>query len=284
MASPQQASKWTCHKLECMADFVEMVSAGAGDPGCCVELFASPRGHSCRAASCEQSESGKPVSLSLKQKFSRRIYMARNEADAGKLAEAVAVPGSELAKIITGNTCHESVMRQLFDAIPRSTTSLVIIDPPGYSALRWSVIKKLALHGVDWKGHKMDLLILFPLEMALMRNLTRTECENSINRLYGGDSWMVARIEKMMSKPDLNLIRRDLVRIFKENLKGLGYKHVEDAEPARFSNPPYYHVIWASDRASRANELKEAWGRERFLPCEMFHEGRFEAAAEGTRQ
>ena len=256
---PQQASKWTCHKLECTADFIEMVSAGARDPGCCVELFASSRGHACRAASCEQAESGEPASYRLRDRFSRCIYIARNESDAGKLAEIVgSADPAHATQIITGNTCHESVMRQLFDAIPRSTTSLVIIDPPGYSALRWSVIKKLAQHGVDWKGHKMDLLILFPLEMALVRNLSRTECENSINRLYGGPSWQTARIEKVESKPDLSRLRRELISIFKGNLKGLGYKHVEDAEPARFSNPPYYHVIWASDRASRVNELKEA--------------------------
>jgi three-Cys-motif partner protein len=215
----------------------------------------------------------------LRNKFARCIYIARNEPEAEKLAEIVASSDTEHpARVIAGNPLHESVIRQLFDAIPRSTTSLVIIDPPGYSALRWSVIKKLAQHGVDWKGHKMDLLILFPLEMALVRNLTRKECENSINRLYGGPAWQAVRKERMESKPDLGRIRRDLISIFKENLKGLGYKHVEDAEPARFSNPPYYHVIWASDRTSRAHELKEAWGRERFLPCEMFHEDRFTAA------
>ena len=279
MAAPQQASKWTCHKLECMADFIEMVSAGARDPACCVELFASPPGQTCREAACAGAVSVGPVSLRLRQKFSRRIYIARNEEDAEKIAGITAASdSSNAARVITGNCLHESVMGQLFDAIPRSTTSLVIIDPPGYSALRWSVIKKLAQHGVDWKGHKMDLLIFFPLEMALLRNLTRKECENSINRLYGGPSWQAVRLERMESKPDLNRIRRDLIGIFKENLKGLGYKHVEDAEPARFSNPPYYHVIWASDRSSRAAELKEAWGRERFLPCEMFHEGRFTAA------
>ncbi len=278
MASPQQASKWTCHKLECTADFIGMVSAGARDPGCCVELFASPRGHACRAAACEQAASGEPASHRMRQRFSRCIYIARNEEEAGKLAEIVSPSGPGHSQVITGNPLHESVIRQLFDAIPRSTTSLVIIDPPGYSALRWSVIKKLAQHGADWKGHKMDLLILFPLEMSLVRNLARKECENSINRLYGGPSWQAARLEKMEGKPDLNRMRRDLIGIFKENLKSLGYKHVEDAEPARFSNPPYYHVIWASDRASRVNELKEAWGRERFLPCEMFHEGRMAGA------
>jgi three-Cys-motif partner protein len=157
--------------------------------------------------------------------------------------------------------------------IPRSTTSLVLIDPPGYVALRWSVIKKLAQHGVDWKGHKMDLLVLFPLEMALLRNLTRRECENSINRLYGSSAWQNVLKQRLENKLDLDKVRKELIELFKADLKELGYKHVEGTEPARFSNPTYYHVIWASDRTSRLAELKDTWERERYLPCEMFHEG-----------
>jgi hypothetical protein len=117
------------------------------------------------------------------------------------------------------------------------------------------------------------LLIIFPLEMALLRNLTRKECENSINRLYGNSGWQAIRQKRMDNQLGLDKVRKELVELFKANLKSLDYKHVEDAEPARFSNPPYYHVIWASDRFSRLKELKEAWGRERYLPGELFHEG-----------
>ena len=274
MASPQQVSKWTCHKLECLADFVQKVSAGTKDGGCYVELFAGPGRYDCKEAACTSIEGIEPRVLTIKNKFSRCIFIARDEADAQSLAEVIKPLDNEhTAHIITGNCVREAVMRQVFDMIPRSTTSLVLIDPPGYAALRWSVIKKLAQHGVDWKGHKMDLLVLFPLEMALLRNLTRKECENSINRLYGGPSWQDVRRKRLENKLDLNRVRKELIELFKANLKGLDYKHVEDTEPARFSNPPYYHVIWASDRTSRAAELKETWGRERYLPCEMFHDG-----------
>jgi len=34
--------------------------------------------------------------------------------------------------------------------------------------------------------------------------------------------------------------QKELIELFKADLKALGYKHVEDTEPARFSNPPYY--------------------------------------------
>ncbi len=275
MASPQQVSKWTCHKLECLADFIQKVSAGTKDGGCYVELFAGPGRYDCKEAACTSIEGTPPRVLRIKNRFSRCIFIARDDADAQALAEVIKpldnAHTAHTAQIITGNCVREVVMRQVFDMIPRSTTSLVLIDPPGYAALRWSAIKKLAQHGTDWKGHKMDLLVLFPLEMALLRNLTRKECENSINRLYGGTMWQDVRKKRLEDKLDLEKGRKELIGLFKMNLKGLGYKHVEDTEPARFSNPPYYHVIWASDRTSRAAELKETWGRERYLPCEMFH-------------
>jgi three-Cys-motif partner protein len=269
-----QVSKWACHKIECLADFIQEVSAGTKDGGCYVELFAGPGSYTCREAACTSFEGIEPRVLKIKHRFSRCIFIARDESDSQALAEVIKpLDNGHTSHIITGNCMRESVMRQVFDMIPRSTTSLVLVDPPGYAALRWSVIKKLAQHGVDWKGHKMDLLVLFPLEMALLRNLTRKECENSINRLYGNSAWQVVRQRRLENKLDLNKVRKELIELFKSDLKELGYKHVEDTEPARFSNPPYYHVIWASDRTSRAAELKETWGRERYLPCEMFHEG-----------
>jgi three-Cys-motif partner protein len=267
-----QVAKWACHKLECLADFAQKISADTqGNGGCCVELFAG-QGHSvCREDSCPGAESIEARLLRIKPPFSRNIFIAANESEAAALSNIITpLDTTQSARIITGNSLHEAVMRQVFDSMPRSTAGFALIDPPGYAALRWSVIKKLAQHGVDWEGHKMDLLVIFPLEMALLRNLTRRECENSINRLYGNTEWQNIRKKRIEDKIDLGKVRKELIELFKTGLKGLGYKHVEDAEPARFSDPPYYHVIWASDRVSRAAELKEIWSRERYLPCEMF--------------
>ena len=140
--------------------------------------------------------------------------------------------------------------------------------------LRWKTIERLASHGADWKGKKMDLLIVFPLEMALLRNLTRPECEASINRLYGSQQWKEIKQEKRDGKIELDEVRHRLVALFKDRLKGLGYKYVADFKPVAFSRSPFYHLIWASDKDSGTKFLEETWGKPRYLPCELLYEQR----------
>ena len=264
-------TKWSCHQLECLAEFIRGYAAGLKDGGCLVELYAGPASYICKEAEC--APAGLEARL-LKDgvPFSNLIMLAKNAVEAAALGETLnPLDKSHAVSIITGNCVREAVMRQVFDLIPRSTQSFALINPPGYASLRWSVIKKLARHGADWQGHKMDLCIIFPVEMALLRNLARRECQGSINRLYGGEEWQAVRQKHIERKLSLDQTRKELVELYKAQLKKLGYKHVEDAEPARFTNPPYYHVIWASDRASRLKELRDIWGKERYLPCEMFH-------------
>jgi three-Cys-motif partner protein len=211
-----QVAKWACHKLECLADFAQKVSAGTQDDGvCCVELFAGYEHGPCPETSCPGTGRIEARLLRIKPPFSLNIFVAANESDAAVTSDTVApIDTTQSARIITGNSLHEAVMRQVFDNMPRSTAGFALIDPPGYAALRWSVIKKLAQHGVDWKGHKMDLLIIFPLEMALLRNLTRRECENSINRLYGNTQWQAIRRKRIEAKLEPDKLRSELVELF----------------------------------------------------------------------
>ncbi|GAI95759.1 unnamed protein product, partial [marine sediment metagenome] len=116
----------------------------------------------------------------------------------------------------------------IVSTVSRSASSFALIDPPGYRQLRWSTIRKLAAHGKDWKGHKLELLILFPLEMALLRNLTRPECQSSITRLYGNRQWQEISRKRLAGKISSEKMRNKLVRLFKTGLKELGYKYVED--------------------------------------------------------
>jgi hypothetical protein len=123
---------------------------------------------------------------------------------------------------------------------------------------------------VDWRGHKTDLLIFFPLEMALARNLTRPECAASITRLFGGSGWLEIKKSLVEGSANLDIVRHQLVALYKKGLQGLGYRYVNDASPAPFSRPPVYHVIWASDRQNRATLLADVWGRPRYLAGELF--------------
>jgi len=211
--------------------------------------------------------------LKARESYSRYIFVTQDAKTSQSLTELLMpFDNKQSINLIVGNTSRETTMRQVFDLIPRSTASFALIDPPGFTSLRWTLIKKLASHGADWKGRKMDLLIIFPLEMAVLRNLARHECEGSLNRFYGNDEWQAIRSKQTEGHTGAGKLRKELVELFKGGLKQLGYSHVEDTLPARFTNPPYYHVIWASDRTSRIRELKTVWSRDRYLPCEMFHE------------
>jgi three-Cys-motif partner protein len=260
-------SKWACHKLECFGDFVEAYTRK--NPDCCyLEPFAGWGSYTCKGTDCVVDG---PELRAIRNGFSRCIFVTKEPRDAENLKRLAAPFCSDSVKIVTGNCIREEVLRQAFDLIPRSMASFALVDPPGYSGLRWSLIGKLARHGRDWKGHKIDLLLILPLEMAVLRNLTRRDCEASINRLFGDRKWQQVRQRMTEGKIKKEEARRKLVALFKAGLKDLGYRHVEDLKPARFSNPPYYHIIWASDTRSQLKEL-DAWGKERYLPCELFHD------------
>jgi len=272
---PRPISKWECHKLECFADFIADYASTQGDANrYYLDLYAGCGDCVGKGTNCRVEDSQLRV---LKTKFARYIFIAGNPQDAENLKQLTSPRSANsdiIVEVITGNCLSKRVIHQLFDLIPRSVSSFALIDPPGYRRLRWSLIKKLAAHGSDWHGHKTELLIVFPLEMALLRNLTRPECESSITRLYGNQKWREIRQEWQEGKIETREVRQRLIELFKKGLKSLDYRYVDDLEPTQSANLPFYHLIWASDEANRIKMLEAAWNKPRYLPCEMFYQNK----------
>ncbi len=264
---PRQPSKWLCHKLQCCADFMNTFTENNND---CyyLDIFAGSGIYPCKIIN--SAIEGTEIAA-LKSKFKRCIFIVSNPMEAELLRQST-IKYKDRSYIITGNCINDIIMQQAFDLIPRSKSAFALVDPIGYTGLRWTTIKKLASHGQDWRGHKIDMMIILPLEMALLRNLTREDCETSINRLFGNTEWQRIRQDRLDGKIDHYQAGQELIDLFKKGLKGLQYRYIEDLQPARFSNPPNYHIIWASDNASRKAELDDIWNRARFLPCELFGE------------
>lgn len=268
---PKQIRKWACHKLECFADYIEDYAKTLKNTACCyLELYAGCGSCICKGTDCRIEDSELRV-LKIKAKFSKYIFVVRNRQDAENLKRLTASHNSNNIEVITGNCNNEKVIRQLFDLIPRSAFSFALIDPAGYRRVHWSTVELLAKHGVDWKGNKIELLIIFPLEMALLRNLMRPECQKSITRLYGNQQWEDIKRQKVEGKVGLDEVRHSLVELFKTGLRGLGYRYVEDFKPAGLPRQAFYHLILASDSDTGAKILKDAWGKTRYLPCELLH-------------
>jgi three-Cys-motif partner protein len=231
-----------------------------------LELYAGCGNCICTGTDCIIEDS---ALRALKTKFARFIFVAGDSRDAESLKQQT--DPYDNVSIITGNPLNDKVLRQVFDLIPRSASSLALIAPEGYRKLRWSTIKKLATYSKDWRGHKIELLIIFPLEMALLRNLTRPECQASITRLYGNRKWEEIKQQRLDGNIGSGKARKQLVELYKDGLKALGYRHITDFKPRYLSKSPLYHIISASDSEGRAKMLTEAWGKERYLPCELLY-------------
>ncbi len=268
---PRQIKRWVCHKLECFADYIDTYTESLTDTECYyLELYAGGGKCLCEGTDCSIDDSSLRA-LGTKTKFAKYIFVARDYENAEGLQQQTASGNTNDIEIIADNCNREKNIRRLLDIIPRSASSFAFIDPVGYRRLRWSTIKKLAAHSSDWKGRKMDLLIIFPLEMALLRNLTRPECAASITRLYGNHQWQEIRQKKMEGEIGLDESRHQLVELFKAGLKSLGYKHVGDFKPPSFSRQPFYHLIVVSDRNRVTEILNDTWGKARYLPCELLY-------------
>lgn len=262
---PQPVSRAVCHKLECLEDFLKSyASGGAAYNYCYLELFARPGLYKCR-------ESGTLVpdlsyrALRVNPGFGRYV-LALTE---GELREEFT--GIDMLTV-TGNILHDSTRRQIFDHIPRSSSILCIIEPPGYRRLRWSTVKKIITGGRNWQGQRMDMLMILPLENALFKNISRADCTASINRFFGTTDWQ--SISRDLAEGQISPLkaRLEMINLYAENLKNQGYRHVEVFNPAKPGRIPPYFLIWSSDSDSRIKALKSIWQKPRFLPGELFHQ------------
>jgi len=269
---PKEIRKWTCHKLECFSDYIEAYAKTLKNTKCCyLELYAGCGSCLCKDTDCCIDDSQLRV-LKTKTRFAKYIFVVRNRQSAENLKQLTAPYSADNnIEIITGNCNNEKVIRRLLDLIPRSSSSFALIDPAGYRRLHWSTIQQLATHGTNWQGDKMSLLIIFPLEMALLRNLTRPECHASITRLYGNQQWEEVRRQRLDGEIGLDRVRYRLVQLFKAGLSSLGYRYVEDFKPASPTHQPFYHLILASDSDARAEILRDAWSKQRYLRCELLY-------------
>jgi three-Cys-motif partner protein len=266
---PGQIHKWTCHKFESFSEFLTgYVRSTRKADYCYLELFAGPASYPCSDMSCRLESSAVRVTKA-KARFVRYAFLTSGKANAENLRSAVQSMGNGNIQILVGNPNNEKTLVRLVDAIPRSACSLAFIDPGGYRKLNWKTLESLAMLGQNRQGDKTELLIIFPLEMALLRNLWRAECSKSITRFYGDNRW--EEVKNLKQSGQTEDIKLKLVELFKNGLSGLGYKYVEDFRPGAATHDPYYHLIYAGDRVSRLKQLKNAWGKPRFLRCELLY-------------
>lgn len=165
--------------------------------------------------------------------------------------------------------CNEIIPKLILQQIPKNVPSFTFLDPRGLQ-LHWQTIQNLSSHRTRWK---IELLILYPYDMAIARlfpiALKNPAVYNTLTRFYGNKKWIEELEDSLEAEETARQRRERFVQLYLNNLKDLGYCHVEPYGPLYSGHRPLYYVIFASDHIIGAKIMRDVWGKIRFIPGEL---------------
>lgn len=169
-----------------------------------------------------------------------RLFFIESDRDAARELSEIAQERDQRGRVevIPGDVNEE--LPKLISRLPRKSPTFVFLDPEGIDP-RWSTIKALS----PWRT---ELLINFPLGMAIKRNLNSSK----VTDYFGTDDWM-----HVMESAGPEGGRR-LLDFYKERLKDLGWEYTTDADPeiAATGGQRLYHLVFVSKVEPGARIMK----------------------------
>lgn len=177
------------------------------------------------------------------------------------LVEAVPKLARELEKLAATHDEATVLNQDVNVAIPellqtmnRKAPTFAFLDPEG-TELHWKTVEALARHKVGHSRTKIELLILFPLQMCVLRLLdfkTGVVPEGHVRKLeamLGAESpWREIWRRRLLGEittPEET--RAAFLDAYCHQLKGLDYKHVLAREVSGDSGRALYYLVFASD-------------------------------------
>jgi len=191
-----------------------------------IDLFAGPG--RCLIRDTNSEVDGSPL-IALSHEFSKYILVEENPENLRALRQRCGKsPKHRSIQIIEGD-CNAVIDKVVPDGL-----SLTFIDPTGID-IHFDTIRKLAF------GRAVDLLMTVQFGMDMKRNFEQFKKQGSHSKLWkflgGNVDWSVVR--------DANAA----LELFKERIKGLGYKTAEFREIVVRNvqrNVPMYFLFFAS--------------------------------------
>jgi three-Cys-motif partner protein len=163
-----------------------------------------------------------PISL---KDHDRALAQARQVKDKPATGPKVA--------ILTGDANDAPLAaRQILPAFSSQRVSLALIDPPG-AHFTWDALVNMTAY------ERMDLLLLFPEDMDIERNLKNDADVARLNRYFGSTDW-----QKLREHPgDRGRAAREY---YEARLRTLGYKLGYPKTVRHSGNAPIYRLIFGS--------------------------------------
>lgn len=211
--------------------FVRAMSKNWGGNINYIDLFAGPG--KCRIRESGEETEGSPL-IALKYNFARYIFVDVIKSNIEILAKRCE-SRIDLNKIsfITGD-CNKSI-ENIKQIIPEHSLNVALVDPFGLN-FDFESYEKLT------NVRKIDLIINFPIGMAIKRNYLKSDHEK-LDRFLGGIDW---------KKGTINNPTKYFIDYFKGNLEKIGYQIPKEFDPygeiviKNLKEIPLYDLLFAS--------------------------------------
>lgn len=200
----------------------------------------------------EQTVLGSPlIALTTEHPFTGYYFVDANAHNVAALTERCSASMEREHTYIFAGDCNvmvNSIVTAL-QADEMRSLNLAFLDPEGLE-LQWTTVARLA------SIRKMDLIINYP-EGGLNRYMRKAVSMNtttSVDSFFGGREWrdIYLKYQRSSRTP----LHRDLLDLYKGNLRGLGYQEVvrgdEIGDEPLMRNKkrgPQYRLIFASKHA-----------------------------------
>jgi three-Cys-motif partner protein len=205
---------------------------------------------------------GSPLlALRTEPRFERCLFTEILPRNTSALRKRAASFG-ERARIIEGDV-NESAARIVGDEVPRGAPAFCLLDQQG-GELHWRTVEEIAaIHG---RRRKPELMILFPLRMALLRMLSvdqdpLPQYVERWDRTFGHHRWADVYAAKRAGTLTPHEAQARYLNMYTQGLRDIGYRYVR---PRAVTAPrsvalgqprqEMYHLVFATDH-DRADEI-----------------------------
>jgi three-Cys-motif partner protein len=219
------------------------------------------------------------LSLEVDPPFTECYFVERDEARAAHLQELV--ESYPHARVRPGDANVE--IPKILAGINPKAPMLAFLDPQG-TELHWSTVKALADHKRNRGRYKVELLILFPLQMAVLRLLNfktgvvKPKHQILLDDMLGAETPWREIVSKRMTGEITTPEETEMAFLdaYSEGLqRRLDYEYVLHRQVASDNGRPLYYLVFASDSDVGEKIMRSEFGASHTEQAQLFNTADF---------
>jgi len=212
--------------------------------------------------------------LDVDPPFTECYLVERDQARARHLDELVRT--NSHAFIRHGDANLE--IPEILASINPKAPTLAFLDPQG-TELHWTTVKALAAHKRGRGRYKVELLILFPLQMAVLRLLNfktgviKPKHARRLDAMLGAETpWRDIVRKRLTGQIGPEETELEFLDAYCDGLhRRLGYEHVLHREVVSDLGRPLYYLVFASDADVGKRIMRWEFGASHTEQAQLFN-------------